>query len=739
MPFKCVLYSAMYTNLNLNKHYFLHAGFIHGNLNPQNVVCVSQNRFAIFNLECSHRFKASTSSSSNGHVATLLTNEKIETVKQGTNTSGNLDYMDVESLGCTGIFPPEIITRLNNPNEIDDISSIDARLFMTLYQNKQSSDMNKCRTKILYHEDGYAYMLRVQSKHIDDQNLFALTNPLCADPCFDIWSFGVLAYHLCNNVRQSLFPVDVTYNLTDARSHQQLYEWDRYACASKVYRNVDDPLAADMLQTILLKKAERPKSISQVLLHPFFDPKSRSNRAIMQKYADRHRHHLSRLHAQDEMEMHSRADTIQMKIQYEKRLMQIEEEAIALRNATLEKARAEMARILTWMSPTVQATLFFCPYKICKFLDKDVKMDAPLSAVVLPNVPDLGHVEKLMKGVQAAFTTMQDCAALFGVIHTKRKSMGEDIFDETVRSMWEQNIVVVSNTNKNESVDDAVISTFLDLIGLSATSRSHALNLIVNSGKTLTGDYQVVEVDNGEDRSQRDKTGEFHREKRASAALLAASENIKQLSSFFSDPLRSSAKIAMSSVRDWFAFFNKNASQLYLFDDYRQAAHIQPSQVIKMNRNPSIVATNNDTISSSFPHIIPTTPEEFSRWAPTLMFGRRPSIYLRRLNTELLEKYEKQYFQSRLAELAVVKASLDTLSFPGINEEYFWRELWEIIQGTRQFDIAPLQLVYQLVDRNFDGLNPIIGPENCVLWTTEDGLYSIHKESEPTNFDIDQR
>jgi len=280
-----------------------------------------------------------------------------------------------------------------------------------------------------------------------------------------------------------------------------------------------------------------------------------------------------------------------------------------------------------------------------------------------------------------------------------------------------------------------VMGTFLDLVGLSVSSRTRALNLIASASQTLKGDYQVVEIDDdGEESVLRNGTESPTHSgsnglSRVSSNILSLPKQMKKLSRFFSNPLESSAKLAMSATRTWYGLFNNNSSQVYLFDEYHQTPIIHPSFGVKINSN-----SEKNKGPPSFPYSVSTTPENFCSWAPVLILGRRPSIFLRRPNAEPLDRYEDQYMHSRMAELAVVRAALNTYKFPGINEEYFFRDLSEAIEPDQMVDIAPLQLIYSLTDPLYDGLHPIAGPENCMIWTTESGLFGIQKESEPHPF-----
>jgi len=705
-------------------------GFIHGNLTAQNVACLDGDRFALFNLECSRRFDSSGSCSDNESMDELPSHPSDTAV----------EYIPVKHLGSTGILPPEMFSRSNNPSEIEALVRVDSRLVLAMRRaNAHNNGTVRSRPKFLSHTDGYTYVLRAYSDRIINPEMHARSDPLSACPTFDIWSFGVLVYQICSDGGRTLFPVDGDNELIDADSFRTLCEWDKQVAVSTIYRNVRDPLAADLLGSILPKQSDRLKTMVQVLLHPFFDPRSRADTEIMRKYADRHAHILDRLYSQDEIELDSRERNLQMKLQSENQIKEIEEKTIVLRTATLGKARAEMARILTWMSPGVQSGLFFCPLKICKYLDKDVRTDTPLAAVVLPDVPDTVHSSSVgvMGKVNVAFTNMQDCAALFGVINTKRQVMGEDLFDETVKSMWEHNIqeATARKKNKHMAIDEVVMGTFLDLVGLSVSSRARALNLIASAGQTLKGDYQVVEIDDdGEESVLLSGMGSPARcgsngLSRVLSNAHSLPEQMKKICRFFSNPLESSAKLAMSATRTWYGLFNNISSQVYLFDEYHQTPIIHPSFGIKINSN-----LEENKGPPSFPYSVPTTPENFCHWAPVLILGRRPSIFLRRPNAEPLDRYEDQYLQSRKAELAVIRAALNTYKFPGVNEEYFFRDLSEATRPDQMVDIAPLQLIYSLTDPLYDGLHSIAGPENCMIWTTESGLFGIQKESEPQPF-----
>lgn len=97
-------------------------------------------------------------------------------------------------------------------------------------------------------------------------------NIVKASPSIDIWSFGVLLYHLCAG--ESFLPVNRDYDLRDADCMQNLARMTNKDIEQKINGlNIgkDTETVKDLLRKLLSVKAnERPESMDSILQHPFF-------------------------------------------------------------------------------------------------------------------------------------------------------------------------------------------------------------------------------------------------------------------------------------------------------------------------------------------------------------------------------------------------------------------------------------------------------------------------------------
>ena len=97
----------------------------------------------------------------------------------------------------------------------------------------------------------------------------------------DVWMFGIFIYELCSGGNP--FHSGYRGDLRGADTYSRLYEWNRSAAEKSVREHVQDPLAQDLLCQILLPANERLPTISAVLKHPFFSPKSQEAERFLEK------------------------------------------------------------------------------------------------------------------------------------------------------------------------------------------------------------------------------------------------------------------------------------------------------------------------------------------------------------------------------------------------------------------------------------------------------------------------
>ena len=97
----------------------------------------------------------------------------------------------------------------------------------------------------------------------------------------DVWIFGIFIYELCSGGNP--FHSGYRGDLRGADAYSRLYEWNRSAAEKSVREHVQDPLAQDLLCQILLPANERLPTISAVLKHPFFSPKSQEAERFLEK------------------------------------------------------------------------------------------------------------------------------------------------------------------------------------------------------------------------------------------------------------------------------------------------------------------------------------------------------------------------------------------------------------------------------------------------------------------------
>ncbi|KAL7539747.1 hypothetical protein ACHAXR_009569, partial [Thalassiosira sp. AJA248-18] len=100
----------------------------------------------------------------------------------------------------------------------------------------------------------------------------------------DVWIFGIFIYELCSGGNP--FHTGYQGELRGVKAYSRLYEWDRTAAEKSIREHVQDPLAQDLLSQILVPAEERLPSISAVLEHPFFSPKSVEAERYLEKHEE---------------------------------------------------------------------------------------------------------------------------------------------------------------------------------------------------------------------------------------------------------------------------------------------------------------------------------------------------------------------------------------------------------------------------------------------------------------------
>jgi len=100
----------------------------------------------------------------------------------------------------------------------------------------------------------------------------------------DVWIFGIFIYELCSGGNP--FHTGYQGDLRGVDAYSTLYQWDRSAAEKTIREHVQDPLAQDLLCQILVPADERLPSVSEVLKHPFFSPKSVEAERYLEKYEE---------------------------------------------------------------------------------------------------------------------------------------------------------------------------------------------------------------------------------------------------------------------------------------------------------------------------------------------------------------------------------------------------------------------------------------------------------------------
>ena len=89
---------------------------------------------------------------------------------------------------------------------------------------------------------------------------------LPANPSFDVWSLGMLAYTLCSGF--PLFIADGATDSIDQDGLQQLFEWSQEFIQQKL-SSIKDVHARNFISQLLTKDPQKRPPMSKVLQHPF--------------------------------------------------------------------------------------------------------------------------------------------------------------------------------------------------------------------------------------------------------------------------------------------------------------------------------------------------------------------------------------------------------------------------------------------------------------------------------------
>ena len=183
-------------------------------------------------------------------------------------------------------LPPEMIHKFKwIPSLPEGFELSDLSEFYTYWENVKRfdyrNDILEWREKIepkISSKSGYYFCIKTFQYKYDELNQPIITDrPLPyglvrASNSIDIWSFGVMLYHLhtgCSFVR-----ADVSGDFESGDDMEFIYSWNETLCKEKLAKNVKDPKIMDLLSLILKHNpVERPTAYD-LLQHAFFDPQS---------------------------------------------------------------------------------------------------------------------------------------------------------------------------------------------------------------------------------------------------------------------------------------------------------------------------------------------------------------------------------------------------------------------------------------------------------------------------------
>lgn len=126
-----------------------------------------------------------------------------------------------------------------------------------------------CPPEAVYFCSGVAF---IKSRSNFSEYRVSNAQPLVADSSYDIWSLGCIFYQLCCPTVTPLFQADHDDNLLMSGSSGDdlicLAKWESSVKASKLSQ-VDDPLARNLLDRMLVKDPSKRIKISSILTHPY--------------------------------------------------------------------------------------------------------------------------------------------------------------------------------------------------------------------------------------------------------------------------------------------------------------------------------------------------------------------------------------------------------------------------------------------------------------------------------------
>jgi len=164
----------------------------------------------------------------------------------------------------TGSFPPELFTKLT-PGEL---------LIYNHYWDTVQSAYNVSLDPTVINPQvdsatGEPYVLKCYFMGGDKDDLPPLPYPLVpVRETVDIWSFGKTLFTLCSS-GHPLFPTNIKSG--HVLAYDQVAKWDHDNARALIYKNVDDPLAQDLLLHILTIFEDRSiLQMATLLIHPFF-------------------------------------------------------------------------------------------------------------------------------------------------------------------------------------------------------------------------------------------------------------------------------------------------------------------------------------------------------------------------------------------------------------------------------------------------------------------------------------
>jgi len=175
----------------------------------------------------------------------------------------------------TGLLPPEMFTKISN---------IEQEAYRAYWENiEKIFDVQIDRTvKEPYIDEttGCSYVVRCHYEVDDKEKSKSIEFPklpyklVQARESVDFWCLGNLLYTLCSGGRQ-LFPTNL--NSGHLLDYRDVVNWNIDSSRDKIYENVEDPLAQDLLLKLLSPFEERNSmTMDTIVSHPFFSPTIKS-------------------------------------------------------------------------------------------------------------------------------------------------------------------------------------------------------------------------------------------------------------------------------------------------------------------------------------------------------------------------------------------------------------------------------------------------------------------------------